>query len=55
MLKKKFVNRGYNNINLVTSSFQAVEFYKKYGFKIEFIRENKQNPKFTKTFFIKYI
>ena len=54
-VEKKFVNRGYNNINLVTSSFQAVEFYKKYGFKIEFIRENKQNPKFTKTFFIKYI
>lgn len=48
-------NRKYNNINLVTSAFQAVEFYKKCGFKVEFIRKNKTNPKLTKTFFIKYI
>ena len=54
-VEKRFVRKGYNNINLVTSAFQAVEFYKKCGFKVEFIRENKQNPKLTKTFFIKYI
>jgi len=46
--------KGYNNINLVTSAFQAPEFYKKCGFEVEFIRINKQNPKLNKIFFIKY-
>jgi ribosomal protein S18 acetylase RimI-like enzyme len=40
-LGKTFKNKGYNNINLVTNGFQAAEFYKKCGFKQEFIRENK--------------
>lgn len=53
-LEDRFKNEGYNNINLVTSEFQAPEFYKKCGFQIEFIRKNKVNPKLTKTFFIKY-
>lgn len=53
-LESRFNGKGYNNINLVTSQFQAPNFYKKCGFDIEFIRENKHNPKLTKFFFIKY-
>jgi len=54
-IEDRFTNKGYNNINLITNQFQAAEFYKKCGFEVEFIRENKENPKLTKTFFIKYL
>lgn len=53
-LENHFEGQGFNNINLVTSAFQAPEFYKKCGYRVEFVRENKKNPKLTKTFFIKY-
>lgn len=53
-LEEHFKGKGFNNINLVTSAFQAPEFYKKCGFKVEFVRTNEKNPKFTKTFFVKY-
>lgn len=53
-LEKHCKGKGFNNINLVTSAFQAPEFYKKCGFTIEFVRINKKNPKLTKTFFVKY-
>ena len=53
-LETRFKGKGYNNINLVTSGFQAPEFYKKCGFEVEFTRTNKNNPKLSKTFFIKY-
>jgi|GEM_PF-237906 len=53
-LENHFKGKGFNNINLVTSAFQAPTFYKKCGFAPEFVRENKENPKLTKTFFIKY-
>lgn len=53
-LEVKFKGKGYNNINLVTSNFQAPGFYKKCGFTAEFVRENKKNPRLSKTFFIKY-
>lgn len=53
-LEKRFQGQGYNNINLVTSQFSAPDFYKKCGFNVEFVRENKHNPQLTKTFFIKY-
>ena len=53
-LEEQFKDKGYNNINLVTSQFQAPNFYKKCGFIAEFIRENQHNPKLTKIFFIKY-
>lgn len=53
-LENHFKGKGFNNINLVTSAFQAPEFYKKCGFTSEFVRENAKNPKLTKTFFIKY-
>lgn len=47
-------NKGFENINLSTYNFQAPEFYKKCGFQVEFIRENKNNHKLTKYFFVKY-
>jgi len=53
-LEELFEGQGYNNINLVTSQFQAPDFYKKCGFQLEFIRKNKSNPELTKFFFIKY-
>ena len=53
-LENHFEGKGFNNINLVTSAFNAPDFYKKCGFTVEFVRENKVNPKLTKTFFIKY-
>jgi ribosomal protein S18 acetylase RimI-like enzyme len=53
-LENKFKDQGYNNINLVTSHFQAPEFYKKCGFETEFVRINHKNPQLSKTFYIKY-
>ncbi len=53
-LENRFKGKGFNNINLVTSAFQAPDFYKKCGFEAEFVRINKKNPKLTKTFFVKY-
>jgi len=53
-LEERFAGEGFNNINLVTSAFQAPDFYRKCGFQLEFVRENKENPKLTKFFFIKY-
>ncbi len=53
-LEEHFKGQGFNNINLVTSAFQAPQFYKKCGFKPEFVRENKKNPQLTKTFFVKF-
>ena len=41
-------------MNVTTYQFQAPEFYKKCGFKLEFIRENKENSKLSKYFFVKY-
>jgi len=49
-----YKDKGFENINLTTYGFQAPEFYKKCGFEIEFIRENKENPKLTKYFLVKY-
>lgn len=53
-LENHFSGKGFNNMNLVTSAFQAPAFYQKCGFTKEFVRENKKNPKLTKTFFVKY-
>ncbi len=49
-----YEGKGFENMNLSTYNFQAPEFYKKLGFHIEFIRENKENPKLTKYFLVKY-
>ncbi len=54
-LEKKFKHSGFHNINTVSCDFQAPGFYKKCGFDVEFIRENKKNPKLTMTFFIKFL
>jgi predicted acetyltransferase len=53
-LEDHFKGQGFNNINLCTSNFQALEFYKKCGFKAEFTRENEINPQLSKTFFVKF-
>lgn len=53
-VEKYYENKGFENINLTTYNFQAPEFYKKCGFEVEFIRENKENPKLSKYFLVKY-
>ena len=49
-----FKDKGYEHINLTTYRFQAPEFYKKYGYEVEFIRKNKKDPKLDKFYLVKY-
>lgn len=49
-----YKGKGYEIITLTTFGFQAPEFYKKLGFQVEFVRENK-NPKLSKYFLSKHI
>ena len=49
-----FKDKGFENINLATYGFQAPEFYKKCGFEIEFVRENKSDSKLNKYYLVKY-
>ena len=49
-----FRDKGFENINLTTYEFQAPEFYQKCGYEVEYIRENKEEPKLTKYFLVKY-
>ena len=53
-LYTQYENKGFNNINLVTSEFQAPDFYIKNGYELEYIRKNKHNPKLTKYFFVRF-
>ena len=50
-----FKYKNFENINLTTYEFQAPEFYKKCGYKLEFMRENKENSKYNKYYFVKYL
>ena len=49
-----YKNSGFNNINTCTNEFQAPKFYEKCGFKLEFVRENGDNPKMNKYFYVKH-
>lgn len=54
LLESHFEGKGFNNMNLVTSAFQAPDFYKKCGFQEKFVRVNKANPQLSKSFFVKF-
>ena len=47
-------NRGYEKVTLTTFGFQAPEFYKKLGYSLEFVREDK-DPMLSKYFYSKSI
>ena len=49
-----YKGKEFNNINLCTNGFQAAKFYEKCGYKLEFIRKNKNNPKLDKYFYVKF-
>lgn len=51
-VEENYKGKGYEKITLTTFGFQAPEFYKKLGFKVEFIREDK-DPKLCKFFLAK--
>lgn len=53
-VEEAFQNAGYDKITLTTFGFQAPGFYKKLGYTVEFIREDK-NPKLCKYFLSKHI
>jgi ribosomal protein S18 acetylase RimI-like enzyme len=53
-LEQQFEGKGFGNMNLHTSEYQAPEFYKKCGFELEFVRKNLKHPKLNKYFFVKY-
>ena len=53
-VEEYYSGKCYDIITLTTFGFQAPEFYKKLGYKIEFARENK-DPKLSKYFLSKAI
>ena len=52
-VERYFEGNGFDNLNLTTYRFQAPEYYLKYGFTLEFVRENPACPALAKYFFIK--
>lgn len=54
-VEEYFIGKEFKNINLTTYEFQAPKFYEKCGFEIEFVREDKENPKLLKYFLVKYL
>jgi ribosomal protein S18 acetylase RimI-like enzyme len=53
-VEEDYKDSGIDNINLNTYAFQAPDFYQKLGYKVEYIRENKDNPKLNKYYLAKY-
>ena len=53
-VEKFYKDYGFNNMNTMTNEFQAAKFYEKCGFELEFVRKNKDNPKLSKYFYVKY-
>ena len=53
-VENAYKGKGFEKIALTTFGFQAPEFYKKLGYELEFVREDK-NPKLSKYFYIKKI
>ena len=54
VVEEAYAGKGYNKITLTTFGFQAPEFYKKLGYELEFVREDK-DPKLCKYFYIKLL
>lgn len=52
-VEEEYRGKGMEYICLTTYAFQAPEFYKKLGYKVEYIRKSR-NEKLTKYFLIKY-
>ena len=53
-VEEAYKGRGFDRITLTTFGFQAPGFYKKQGYELEFVREDK-DPKLSKYFFSKTI
>ena len=53
-VEEAYKGKGYSKITLTTCGFQAPGFYKKQGYELEFVREDK-DPKLSKYFFAKHI
>ena len=51
-VEDEYKGKGYDKITLTTFGFQAPEFYKKLGYEVEFVREDK-DPKLSKYFLAK--
>lgn len=49
-----YSNRGYEKITVTTFGFQAPEFYKKLGYSLEYVREDR-DPMLSKYFYCKSI
>ena len=53
-VEDNYRGNGYDKITLTTFGFQAPEFYKKLGYEIEFVREDK-DPKLSRYFLAKQL
>ena len=53
-VEKTYRGKGYEKITLTTFGFQAPDFYRKLGYEIEFVRQDK-DPKLSKYFLAKGI
>jgi ribosomal protein S18 acetylase RimI-like enzyme len=51
-VEEEYRNKGFEKITLTTFGFQAPGFYKKLGYSLEFVREDK-DPKLSKYFYCK--